>query len=174
MFQSTHPRGVRLAGLRQGHAGGGGFNPRTREGCDQYLAYTLSYPAPFQSTHPRGVRHTAWGLPYDENKFQSTHPRGVRLGMAWPAIRASNTFQSTHPRGVRPIRCVRTARVFGFQSTHPRGVRRHRRTRLQQGDYVSIHAPARGATHGQGHHHAVPFCFNPRTREGCDRLRRAN
>ena len=57
MFQSTHPRGVRLN--KNLHI----FN--------HFL---------FQSTHPRGVRlyHRAAREHYVE--FQSTHPRGVRLG----------------------------------------------------------------------------------------------
>ena len=55
-FQSTHPRGVRLA-----------------------------YEIPqaglkvFQSTHPRGVRLSRYITKYITKSFQSTHPRGVRL-----------------------------------------------------------------------------------------------
>ena len=33
---------------------------------------------------------------------------------------------------------------------------------------ISIHAPARGATPGQGRRKGDRFYFNPRTREGCD------
>ena len=56
-----------------------------------------------------------------------------------------------------------------FQSTHPRGVRLLRKILIVVKDHISIHAPARGATH-------IPFLlsschtyFNPRTRAGCDR-----
>ncbi len=38
---------------------------------------------------------------------------------------------------------------------------------------VSIHAPARGATHGT-HGILIVMGFNPRTREGCDKLGRTN
>ena len=55
VFQSTHPRGVRLVQRAQSL-----FQPR------------------FQSTHPRGVR-PRWSAPSAPNTgFQSTHPRGVR------------------------------------------------------------------------------------------------
>ena len=77
-FQSTHPRGVRLAGSGQGatgqqvsiHAPAWGatscplcgtrprhsFNPRTRVGCDTRPVGGSSLCVRFQSTHPRGVR----------------------------------------------------------------------------------------------------------------------
>ena len=100
-FQFTHPRGVRPtdrtcldypqrvsihAPARGATAAAiaydklrGGFNSRTREGCDKY---TLPPSVPlkgFQFTHPRGVRleelHKKTGL----KLFQFTHPRGVRL-----------------------------------------------------------------------------------------------
>ena len=55
-----------------------------------------------------------------------------------------------------------------FQSTRPRGARRH--THLLQYIMipVSIHAPARGATHRARHHSLLNNCFNPRAREGRD------
>jgi len=62
----------------------------------------------------------------------------------------SPEFQSTHPRGVRLWFLFFFLFFNGFQSTHPRGVRRHPRQYLP-------HTPQR---------------FNPRTREGCDLLRR--
>ena len=55
-----------------------------------------------------------------------------------------------------------------FQSTHPHGVRQAAGLGVTRVWGVSIHAPARGATH------AFPIllftlnCFNPRTRTGCD------
>ena len=55
LFQSTHPRGVRLSGniekqLRPN------FNPRTHVGCDSSKQTQVSTQRAFQSTHPRGVR----------------------------------------------------------------------------------------------------------------------
>ena len=61
------------------------------------------------------------------------------------------------------------AREAGFQSTHPRGVRRESDIRSFYDHVVSIHAPAWGATRGQGRGCAPHRGFNPRTRVGCDR-----
>ena len=56
-FQSTHPRGVRLAPV----------------------APVLPFIFLFQSTHPRGVRRGKNSTLTRRGSFQSTHPRGVRL-----------------------------------------------------------------------------------------------
>ena len=55
MFQSTHPRGVRLDNIFNTN-GTASFNPRTHEGCD-LICTLLKRCFMFQSTHPRGVRH---------------------------------------------------------------------------------------------------------------------
>ena len=144
IFQSTHPRGVRLNNL-----------------VDVKLHLCISIHAPtwgatvspvllsalasqFQSTHPRGVRPrwpwTTLPLRYFNPRthvgcdlgsvstlssgllFQSTHPRGVRQ-KSTTAEQVEMQFQSTHPRGVRPTAADILPTVFEFQSTHPRGVR---------------------------------------------------
>ena len=78
LFQSTHPRGVRLSfahtPIQEFHR----FNPRTREGCDQGDIGSLHIAQRFQSTHPRGVRLAVIFFPGQASQFQSTHPRGVR------------------------------------------------------------------------------------------------
>ena len=190
MFQSTHPRGVRLA--------------------DDTVRALI---AEFQSTHPRGVRHAL----RKSQGFQGRcfNPR-TRVGCDLPDATASEPdekFQSTHPRGVRRarVRCAGWPRAcfnprtrvgcdgagLGyipqdevFQSTHPRGVRLRGVVRIPQDIDVSIHAPAWGATCGGGvvaptagvSIHAPAWgatrrnsrntrpCagFNPRTRVGCD------
>ena len=149
MFQSTHPRGVRLT--------------------------PISSPIPpllFQSTHPRGVRPgPVWGVG-EAVVFQSTHPRGVRRALPRHKCSCQTWFQSTHPRGVRPRPIDSILRLVKFQSTHPRGVRPvcdgppapllagfNPRTRVgcdrsSPGLYsfprhVSIHAPAWGATYAR-------------------------
>ena len=61
-------------------------------------------------------------------------------------------FQSTHPRGVRRRSAAICAARISFQSTHPRGVRRTARLLDDRGFFISIHAPARGATHRQTPH----------------------
>jgi len=56
MFQSTHPRGVRLLLDNLKNVTIASFNPRTRAGCDTLGINTSLNNALFQSTHPRGVR----------------------------------------------------------------------------------------------------------------------
>ena len=143
MFQSTHPRGVRLV-----------------IAISKFTFYV------FQSTHPRGVRRSSVPSPLHLRLFQSTHPRGVRHSTTscWLHVQ---WFQSTHPRGVRrhvatnlsqPIHVSIHAPARGATS-----IRINKDTsvcfnpRTREGcDYeygknvgwvsVSIHAPARGAT----------------------------
>ena len=55
-----------------------------------------------------------------------------------------------------------------FQPTHPHGVRPWEQGRSRPDIEVSTHAPARGATPSQLVTSLVFFCFNPRTRTGCD------
>ncbi len=100
MFQSTHPRGVRLRMRRWMRCSSASFNPRTRGGCDQGYETVLRLKNWFQSTHPRGVRLLGAVPPKIRDLFQSTHPRGVRRACT-PPRRVRCRFQSTHPRGVR-------------------------------------------------------------------------
>ena len=55
-----------------------------------------------------------------------------------------------------------------FQSTLPRGERHHLRCSDCFLSYVSIHAPARGATIREQYASANGLSFNPRSREGSD------
>ena len=166
MFQSTHPRGVRLT-----------FDPPDAD------------PYQFQSTHPRGVRlpqlpgvdgqgevsiHApAWGATSSgaprtatPQWFQSTHPRGVRHSCG-SSLMLARLFQSTHPRGVRLYHRAAREHYVEFQSTHPRGVRLGAGRRFCD-EAVSIHAPAWGATVAYMPTASAAGCFNPRTRVGCD------
>ena len=122
MFQSTHPRGVRLASLAS------------------YLpALVVSIHAPaWGATSEEGgsfaetlvsIHAPAWGativcrsLP---DHFQSFNPR-TRVGcdlLLILILSLPSRFQSTHPRGVRLKVFGKEIFVFKFQSTHPRGVR---------------------------------------------------
>ena len=94
--------------------------------------------------------------------------RGATSSARWPSS-ASARFQSTLPRGERPIQATDTSTSPQFQSTLPRGERQWPVV-LQCGlDGVSIHAPARGATH-DGRRRRRGKCFNPRSRAGSDQL----
>ena len=145
-FQSTHPRGVRplpagallVATLVSIHAPAWGAT-----------SIELAFVSPFylfQSTHPRGVRRHGLQALLLKILFQSTHPRGVRLALAWPWELYSVCF---NPR--TRVGCDQVCSIIGdaktlFQSTHPRGVRPHTGS-----------APPRPWRR-----------FNPRTRVGCD------
>ena len=102
----------------------------------------------FQSTHPHGVRHYDAQAALADVTFQSTHPHGVRLIPLFALI-SMPKFQSTHPHGVRHADLNLKHSGTEFQSTHPHGVR-PRSDIFQQLDNG----------------------FNPRTRMGCDSLRR--
>ena len=144
------------------------FNSRTHEGCDIHDINTDEQEAEFQFTHPRGVRHstdisrricdgvsihapTRGATSPVSNQvplmpFQFTHPRGVRRPRLYPAG-SDAVFQFTHPRGVRRPAFAIWTNDRMFQFTHPRGVRQPRHPWLLVVPLVSIHAPARGATH---------------------------
>ena len=119
------------------------FNPRTRMGCDKGIAF----PALGLSV---SIHAPAWGATRTSTTsksmrpFQSTHPHGVRHGWNVETVKHI-LFQSTHPHGVRHnLTVCKTAHPL-FQSTHPHGVRQR-----TPGGFYTL------------------FCFNPRTRMGCD------
>ena len=100
------------------------------------------------------------------------------------------SFQSTRPRGARQRESRPSGKLNLFQSTRPRGARRAGRVRVRRRVWVSIHAPARGATQSAPQtilRSAVSIhapargatecadatdpsvgCFNPRARAGRD------
>ena len=149
----------------------------------------------FQSTRPRGARpHRNLDLQWTRG-FQSTRPRGARHGQSVHAS-AVSLFQSTRPRGARRGFHTRLCPPYVFQSTRPRGARPACGYCPQLVIGVSIHAPARGATtplcsgssmqrkfqstrprgaRQDATSRAVEsgMGFNPRAREGRDRVRSA-
>ena len=144
MFQSTHPRGVRRPGTQ--NAGPScSFNPRTREGCDtgrfgESQKVRVSIHAP-----ARGATYLF--VLWQDGESVSIHAPARGATHQRPSEIRSNTV-SIHA----PARGATWARV------------NDRRKRA-----VSIHAPARGATRKALRHHRRRDCFNPRTREGCDK-----
>ena len=123
VFQSTHPRGVRPAGLLR-----------------LLLVLVVSIHAP------------AWGATTDnENKiivalFQSTHPRGVRPARKDSPKRDARCFNPRTRVGCDSKLARLKSTLCKFQSTHPRGVRRRLCFAVCGQMTVSIHAPAWGAT----------------------------
>ncbi len=119
------------------------FNPRTRTGCD--VKWSKDYVSAYVSIHApaRGATLMAYNFT-TKTVFQSTHPHGVRHRLpTWGAMLC--LFQSTHPHGVGLSVLGFGLYHKSFQSTHPHGVRRRCSRKC-----------------------AGVFCFNPRTRTGCD------
>ena len=144
IFQSTHPRGVRLVGN---------------------IKYSFVHK--FQSTHPRGVRLHRGTRSLWTSQFQSTHPRGVRHlidPIKWsiicisihapargatfycPFFRYTISISIHAPARGATFIAVKLFNCWRFQSTHPRGVRRSINGKAISNIFISIHAPARGAT----------------------------
>ncbi len=76
-FQSTRPRGARLATYGASSVAMG-FNPRAREGRDEAAISNSPQSWSFQSTRPRGARQKTRGRLTRICQFQSTRPRGAR------------------------------------------------------------------------------------------------
>ena len=122
LFQSTHPRGVRLH-PDSPPLGQMGFNPRTRVGCDRASEGRIPISMRFQSTHPRGVRRPA-NAPVSRASAVSIH------APAWGATIMAATLDE-----------------YGRVSIHAPAWGATPLTGLQRrAAYVSIHAPAWGAT----------------------------
>ena len=99
----------------------------------------------FQSTRPRGARRDS-GSVASRRRVVSIHApaRGATGNLR--ACRACPEFQSTRPRGARPSRSRPRSWIALFQSTRPRGARHAQCPGIAVLYFVSIHAPARGAT----------------------------
>ena len=144
MFQSTHPRGVRLAQFALVQIGVPSFNPRTHVGCDPNHLLCLRQTGV-------SIHAPTWGATY-----------------CAVASKTTRRFQSTHPRGVRRFKLRLMSVYYRFQSTHPRGVRLAWHGIQAFASQVSIHAPTWGATDARMKHSRRKPCFNPRTHVGCD------
>ena len=99
------------------------FNPRTREGCDVQDGDPATTLRDFNPRTREGCDRLHYSVGAFRNHFN-------------PRTREGCDIQSSTPRKMR----------HGFQSTHPRGVRLDRLIDMQIDAWISIHAPARGAT----------------------------
>ena len=123
------------------------FNPRTREGCDPLVALlivrivTISIHAP-----AKGATVCSSGFKALIFSFQSTHPRRVR-----PSILH---LQGNYNTNFNPRTREGCDNVFAWS--------------ILRMTFISIHAPAKGATSIHWVINFLPVHFNPRTREGCD------
>ncbi len=100
-----------------------GFNPRAREGRDVVRGRVELPNCQFQSTRPRGARHS-------------------------PLIRRIwlRLFQSTRPRGARLLPSFELSWICCFNPRAREGRDISGRASSKAANWVSIHAPARGAT----------------------------
>ena len=126
------------------------FNPRSREGSDS-IGLLQALSASFVSIHApaRGATCPKYGG--CSSSIVSIHA---------PARGA------THYNINFPLYCL-------FQSTLPRGERPIGLLQALSASFVSIHAPARGATLSCPKTIKFRACFNPRSREGSDRLKQS-
>ena len=122
------------------------FNPRTREGCDMIILTKWLKTKNFNPRTREGCDPKVVVDYYKEQAFQSTHPRGVRRKYLLCCIRGSDDFNPRTREGCdMKINCLIFLQRI-FQSTHPRGVRRSIHDERNKRSFISIHAPARGAT----------------------------
>ena len=123
------------------------FNPRSREGSDTKKVISDKSRPSFNPRSREGSDLVSFRIFLHNAMFQSTLPRGERLGQL----------------------CKTTGRKE-FQSTLPRGERLSAEIRNLRNTAVSIHAPARGATHCGSKVGNQDTGFNPRSREGSDKI----
>ena len=144
-----------------------GFNPRARAGRDQH---SKIHPSRSQRFNPRaraGRDNCQWLEVPPRRRFNPRARAGRDqanrrnndiniVSIHAPARGATlcgldegcgKMFQSTRPRGARPDGKLHIVSDNKFQSTRPRGARRAILNLYNRHQDVSIHAPARGATH---------------------------
>ena len=145
LFQSTRPRGARHHAEFLGVCKSAGFNPRARAGRDARGRGRLWRHRRFQSTRPRGARHFSNSGAFADLVFQSTRPRGARRGPRADVLR----FLGFNPRA-RAGRDLKTLspvrRVLCFNPRARAGRDAIEGLVAFAYLFVSIHAPARGAT----------------------------
>ena len=142
-FQSTHPRGVRRRSITLSSKSVS-FNPRTREGCDVSATSARFCSAVSIHAPARGATHLDVSPPLRHQRFNPRTREGCDASRVKQAVRG---YVSIHAPARGATHDLPTARrAPAFQSTHPRGVRHGCGHGWRQTSCVSIHAPARGAT----------------------------
>ena len=189
MFQSTHPRGVRLTKRLRPKSKATSFNPRTLVGCDSRMLRNCHALVPVSIHAPSwgatqeklaaaakdvvSIHAPSWGATLNEQ--QNNFNREVSIhAPSWGATLAKQhkelqAIVSIHaPSWGATWNPQRYSKEIQFQSTHPRGVRQDVLQQCGMIYHVSIHAPSWGATHTTWTTRQRARCFNPRTLVGCD------
>ena len=143
LFQSTRPRGARRRqALHWRSSRRVSIHAPTRGATildlDRSDHLRVSIHAPTRGATKRKLESASMAM------FQSTRPRGARLAMVRQRIHPLE-FQSTRPRGARPPWQRLQSRLVGFNPRAHAG-RDADRPLPQRPNQVSIHAPTRGAT----------------------------
>ena len=136
-------------------------------GATRWFEEHLDFNSRFQSTLPRGERHSGMGKRSDHVYF---NPRS-REGSDQPKMDTYWIMQYFNPRSREGSDTYTKAAwddSMKFQSTLPRGERRVHFLYRINSSFISIHAPARGATSVSNIDTDFSVYFNPRSREGSD------
>ena len=158
-----------------------GSDPCWRSPCRQPLTFQFALPRGerlaldvigvccdlFQFALPRGERRFCRKCLFALGKFQFALPRGERPYEAASA-NACRLFQFALPRGERHVIVCAADVRRGFQFALPRGERQMLQIYETNKRYVSIRAPAWGATQHLSKSLTVYICFNSRSRVGSD------
>ena len=122
-----------------------GFNPRTRVGCD-------GTAAPSARADPGFNPRTRVGCDFTVTPTRIIYGQVSIHAPAWGATRILHHFFEVRKVSIHaPAWGATTSKTFAILSAQ-----------------VSIHAPAWGATSRRWQAGYPVFCFNPRTRVGCD------
>ena len=121
------------------------FNPRSREGSDRKHKQYIYTNSDFNPRSREGSDNIQSPLFSTYLQFQSTLPRRERHRKTMYSV-SFLTFQSTLPRRERLQLRSKCCKVREFQSTLPRRERHIHQNIYHQMYYISIHAPAKGAT----------------------------
>ena len=166
-FQSTHPRGVRLAWTRGASPTRSRFNPRTRVGCDVAHFCGSSVSAGFNPRTRVGCDSSSKTRPQMRLRF---NPR-TRVGCDVTKGKGSERHGvSIHAPAWGATKRTAFCGWFHLVSIHAPawGATAYAITCHASQGSVSIHAPAWGATHKFPLQNVSRGRFNPRTRVGCD------
>ena len=166
MFQSTLPRGERHT-LIILYCVLSCFNPRSRVGSDGVSSIGNFILGQFQSTLPRGERQNRIIMTTIKKGFNPRSRVGSDSVKLYDIIYEAGV-QSTLPRGERRARERIGNDITMFQSTLPRGERPDYIATADKSTWVSIHAPAWGATRRVERTISGQSSFNPRSRVGSD------
>ncbi len=169
LFQSTRPRGARLASSCSASRSDR-FNPRARAGRDGIPTAGRACCSSFNPRARAGRDSPAWALACASSLCFNPRARAGRDAQRGGDVVVGQRFQSTRPRGARPPVWYLPRSRRPFQSTRPRGARRWTlgiptSTRRFQSTRPRGARPA--ATDRPA---AASRGFNPRARAGRDQI----